>query len=72
MPTLELKPTHKPVQHYCAALRQFDDLGVRPETAVGSTFHDLPRQVISVSFGGARGVKTFPHGHDPQAQPAAS
>ena len=68
MPTLEFKPTHKPVQHDCAALQRVNDLGVRPETAVGSTFHDLPRQVINVSFGGARGVKTFPHRSDPQNQ----
>ena len=28
MQRLELKATHQPVQNYCAALRQFDDLGV--------------------------------------------
>jgi hypothetical protein len=28
MQRLELKATHKPVQNYYAALRQFDDLGV--------------------------------------------
>jgi hypothetical protein len=28
MQRLELKAMHKPVQHYYAALRQFDDLGV--------------------------------------------
>lgn len=31
MPNLELKPTHKPVQNYYAALRQFDDLHVEGE-----------------------------------------
>ena len=41
MRTLELKPTHKPVQHYFAALRQFDDLGVSLEGAVKSAFHAL-------------------------------
>jgi predicted helicase len=41
MPTLELKPTHKPVQSYYAALRQFEDLGVRHETAVRSAFQNL-------------------------------
>lgn len=33
MPTLELKPTHKPVQKYYAALRQFSALGVNREGA---------------------------------------
>jgi len=28
MPTLELKPTHQPVQHCHTALGQIDDLGV--------------------------------------------
>ena len=41
MPMLELKPTHKPVQTYYAALRQFDDLGVSHEGAVKSAFHGL-------------------------------
>jgi predicted helicase len=41
MPTLELRPTHKPVQDYYAALRQFNDLGVSHETAVRSAFHGL-------------------------------
>jgi hypothetical protein len=38
MQRLELKATHKPVQNYYAALRQFDDLGVTRETAVCSAF----------------------------------
>jgi predicted helicase len=41
MPTLELKPTHKPVHSYYAALRQFEELGVRHETAVRSAFQNL-------------------------------
>jgi predicted helicase len=41
MQRLELKPTHKPVQNYYAALRQFDDLGVTHETAVRSAFQAL-------------------------------
>ena len=41
MQRLELKATHKPVQNYYAALRQFDDLGVTHETAVRSAFQGL-------------------------------
>ena len=41
MPSLELKPTHKPIQHFYSALRQFDDLGVSHEGAVKSAFHGL-------------------------------
>jgi hypothetical protein len=41
MHRLELKATHKPVQNYAAALRQFDDLGATRKTAVRSTFHGL-------------------------------
>jgi len=41
MPTLELKPAHKPVQNYYAALRQFEELGVRHESAVRSAFQSL-------------------------------
>jgi len=41
MQRLELKATHKPVQSYYAALRQFDDLGVTHETAVRSAFQGL-------------------------------
>jgi hypothetical protein len=36
MSKLELRPTHKPVQHYYAALRQFDDPGVSYEGALRS------------------------------------
>ncbi len=41
MQTLELKPTQKPIQNYYAALRQFEELGVRHETAVRSAFQNL-------------------------------
>ncbi|MGA2263516.1 MAG: type ISP restriction/modification enzyme, partial [Acidobacteriota bacterium] len=41
MPTLELKAAHKPVQNYYAALRQFEELGVRHESAVRSAFQNL-------------------------------
>ncbi|MCX6927774.1 MAG: hypothetical protein NT154_31870, partial [Verrucomicrobia bacterium] len=41
MQRLELKPTHKPVQNYYAALRRFDGLGVTQETAVRSAFQGL-------------------------------
>ena len=41
MPTLNLKPTHKPVKAYYESLNQFDRLGVTPETAVRSAFQSL-------------------------------
>ena len=41
MLTLNLKPTHKPVREYYAALEQFDQLGVTHETAVRSAFQSL-------------------------------
>jgi hypothetical protein len=41
MTKLDLKPTHKPIQNYYAALRQFEDLGVSHEGAVKSAFHGL-------------------------------
>jgi predicted helicase len=41
MQMLELKPAHKPVQNYYAALRQFEELGVRHESAVRSAFQSL-------------------------------
>ncbi|MBZ5497832.1 MAG: hypothetical protein LAP85_15620 [Acidobacteriia bacterium] len=41
MRKLELKPAHKPVQNYHAALRQFEELGVRHESAVRSAFQSL-------------------------------
>ena len=41
MPTLNLKPTHKPVKSYYAALDQFARLGVTHETAVRAAFQSL-------------------------------
>ena len=41
MPTLNLKPTHKPVKTYYAALDQFAKLGVTHETAVRAAFQTL-------------------------------
>ena len=41
MPTLNLKPTHKPVKTYYAALAQFARLGVTHETAVRAAFQSL-------------------------------
>ena len=41
MPSLTLKPTHKPIKAYHAALKQFDRLGVTHETAVRSAFQSL-------------------------------
>lgn len=41
MALLELKPTHKAVQHYYGALEEFDHLGVEHETAVRSAFQGL-------------------------------
>ncbi len=41
MPTLELKPTHKPVKAYYATLAQFNRLGVTHETAVRGAFQGL-------------------------------
>ena len=41
MSTLNLKPTHKPVKDYYAALDQFKLLGVTHETAVRSAFQSL-------------------------------
>jgi hypothetical protein len=38
---MDLKPTQKPVQNYYSALRQFEHLGVRHETAVRSAFQNL-------------------------------
>ena len=47
MPTLELKPTHKLVQAYYAALAQFDQHRVTRETAVRQPFLDLLRAAAS-------------------------
>ncbi len=41
MPTLNLKPTHKSVKTYYAALHQFDKLDVTHETAVRGAFQAL-------------------------------
>ena len=41
MPTLNLKPTHKPIKSYYAALDRFANLGVTHETAVRAAFQDL-------------------------------
>ena len=41
MPTLNLKPTHKPVKSYFAALEQFAKLDVTHETAVRAAFQAL-------------------------------
>ena len=41
MPTLNLKPTHKPVKTYYAALAQFARLGITHETAVRAAFQSL-------------------------------
>ena len=41
MPSLTLKPTHKSIKAYYAALKQFDRLGVTHETAVRSAFQSL-------------------------------
>ena len=41
MPTLNLKPTHKPIKTYYAALDQFAQLGITHETAVRAAFQSL-------------------------------
>ena len=41
MPSLTLKPTHKPIKAYDDAIKQFDRLGVTHETAVRSAFQSL-------------------------------
>jgi len=41
MPTLNLKPTHKPIKTYYTALDQFAKLGVTHETAVRAAFQGL-------------------------------
>ena len=41
MTNLNLKPTHKPVEDYYAALAQFEQLEVRHEGAVRSAFQSL-------------------------------
>src|SRR3954468_19012177 len=41
MPSLSLKPTHKPVQAFYDSLAKFEKLGVRHEGAVRSAFQEL-------------------------------
>ncbi len=41
MPSLTLKPTHKPVAAYYASLAKFAKLGIKHETAVRSAFQEL-------------------------------
>ena len=41
MPTLTLKPTHKPIRDYYTALDRYTQLGVTHETAVSSAFQFL-------------------------------
>ncbi len=41
MPTLNLKPTHKPIREYYAALERFDRLGVSHESAARAAFQAL-------------------------------
>ncbi len=41
MPTLTLKPTHKPIREYYAALERFDRLGVSHESAAPAAFQTL-------------------------------
>ena len=70
MPSLTLKPTHKPIKAYDAAIKQFDRLGVTHETAVRSAFQSLleycarqlnltlvPEHSMTPLIRGARGVK---------------
>ena len=70
MPSLTLKPTHKPIKVYDASIKQFDRLGVTHETAVRSAFQSLleycarhfnltlvPEHSMTPLIRGARGVK---------------
>jgi predicted helicase len=41
MPSLSLKPTHKPIQAFYDSLAKFEQLGVRHEGAVRSAFQEL-------------------------------
>ena len=41
MPSLNLKPTHKPVKAYYESLQRFESIGVSHETAVRSAFQTL-------------------------------
>ena len=52
MPTLNLKPTHKPIKSYYAAIDQFAQIGVTHETAVRAAFQDLiPSEVFDYRLG---------------------
>ena len=70
MTSLNIKPTHKPIQDYYDALDQFDQLGFTHETAVRSAFQSLlqhygqklkwtlvPEHSMTPLIRGARGVK---------------
>ncbi len=41
MPSLSLKPTHKPIKAYYAALQDYEQLGVKHEMAVKTAFQNL-------------------------------
>jgi len=45
MPTLELKPEHKPIQNYFTDLRQFGELGVSHEVALTSASCSLSASI---------------------------
>ena len=70
MTSLNIKPTHKPIEDYYDALDQFDQLGFTHETAVRSAFQSLlqhygrafnwtlvPEHSMTPLIRGARGVK---------------
>ena len=50
MQRLELRPTHKPIQAYYSAVRQFDDLGITHETAMRSAFSVIENNFPSYSL----------------------
>src|ERR1035437_9368386 len=41
MPLLEIKPSHKPIKQYYAALEEFDKQGVKKETSVRAAFQEV-------------------------------
>ena len=41
MPTLNIKPTHKPIKNYYAELREYDSIGAEHEGAVRTAFQNL-------------------------------
>ena len=70
MTSLNIKPTHKPIEDYYDSLDQFDQLGFTHETAVRSAFQSLlqhygqklkwtlvPEHSMTPLIRGARGVK---------------